>query len=325
MTRLIDMDIEPFLVASAIDCVVAQRLARKLCQFCKERTIVAGAGAARQRLQRRRSTSSAYEPVGCGRCNGMGYKGRLGLYEVMSMTEEIRTLVLQRAPADEIAAVATREGMHRLRDDGFEKVKAGLTSLAEVARVDRDTPTWNRSVSTQTHKGRKLAKISQATTIASMQTSKTVTTAGLAEDLQRFFARVMKGDQGELFALIAELDLTMPQMRGLFVIDNADHALALTELAPQMGLSVAAAGRSVDGLVRNGARLAHRGPGRPAHQAPRAHRRRARRARAHRRGAPRRAAALRRHARRRRARRARATALEAVFAQWDSEQGEGAP
>ena len=85
-----------------------------------------------------------------------------------------------------------------------------------------------------------------------MQTSKTVATARLAEDLQRFFARVMKGDQGELFALIAELDLTMPQMRGLFVLDNSEHALALTELAPMMGLSVAAAGRAVDGMVRNG-------------------------------------------------------------------------
>jgi DNA-binding MarR family transcriptional regulator len=84
-----------------------------------------------------------------------------------------------------------------------------------------------------------------------MQTSKTVTTGQLAEDLQRFFARVMKGDQGELFALIAELDLTMPQMRGLFVLDNSDHGLALTELAPLMGLSVAAAGRAVDAMVRN--------------------------------------------------------------------------
>jgi len=85
-----------------------------------------------------------------------------------------------------------------------------------------------------------------------MQTSKTVTTRRLAEDLHRFFARVMKGDQGELFALVAELDLTMPQMRGLFVLDASDRALALTELAPMMGLSVAAAGRAVDGMVRNG-------------------------------------------------------------------------
>jgi DNA-binding MarR family transcriptional regulator len=85
-----------------------------------------------------------------------------------------------------------------------------------------------------------------------MQTTKAPTTGQLAQDLQRFFARVMKGDQGELFALIAELELTMAQMRGLFVLDMADHAQALTELAPQMGLSVAAAGRAVDGLVRHG-------------------------------------------------------------------------
>jgi DNA-binding MarR family transcriptional regulator len=88
--------------------------------------------------------------------------------------------------------------------------------------------------------------------IASMQTSSASTTAQLAEDLQRFFARCMKGEQSELFALIAELELTMAQMRGLFVLDTADHALALTELAPRMGLSVAAAGRAVDGLVRHG-------------------------------------------------------------------------
>jgi DNA-binding MarR family transcriptional regulator len=85
-----------------------------------------------------------------------------------------------------------------------------------------------------------------------MQTSKTVSTHRLAEDLQRFFARCMKGEQGELFALIAELELTMAQMRGLFMLDAADHGFALTELAPQMGLSVAAAGRAVDGLVRLG-------------------------------------------------------------------------
>jgi DNA-binding MarR family transcriptional regulator len=85
-----------------------------------------------------------------------------------------------------------------------------------------------------------------------MQTSRAVSSHQLAGELARFIGHVMKGDQGELFALIAELDLTMPQMRGLFVIDVSDRALALTELAPQMGLSVAAAGRAVDGLVRSG-------------------------------------------------------------------------
>lgn len=85
-----------------------------------------------------------------------------------------------------------------------------------------------------------------------MQTSRTVSTRDLAAELHQFFARVMKGDQSELFALIAELDLTMPQMRAMFVLAGSDHGLALTELAPQMGLSVAAAGRAVDGMVRTG-------------------------------------------------------------------------
>ncbi len=134
ITRLIEMGIEPFLVASAIDCVVAQRLARTLCPTCKKRTIVP-AQVLRESGFNVSLDLECYEPVGCGRCGGMGYKGRVGLYEVMSVTEEIRSLVLTRAPADEIAAVAMRGGMRRLRDDGFEKVKAGLTSLAEVARV----------------------------------------------------------------------------------------------------------------------------------------------------------------------------------------------
>jgi type IV pilus assembly protein PilB len=77
----------------------------------------------------------AYEPAGCGRCGNAGYKGRTGLYEVMTITSEIRDLVLDRAPADRIAQVAVQQGMRRLRDDGLEKVRLGRTSIAEIARV----------------------------------------------------------------------------------------------------------------------------------------------------------------------------------------------
>jgi type IV pilus assembly protein PilB len=134
ITRLIEMGIEPFLVASAIDCVVAQRLARTLCPHCKRRTIIS-AEVLREHGFRAQFDIEAYEPVGCVRCGSMGYRGRIGLYEVMEVSEEIRSLSLQRASADQIGAVAMREGMRRLRDDGLAKVKAGLTSMAEVARV----------------------------------------------------------------------------------------------------------------------------------------------------------------------------------------------
>src|SRR3954452_861890 len=134
LTRLIEMGIEPFLVASAIDCVIAQRLCRTLCQHCKERTIIPAAVLLDHGF-RSHVDLEAYDPKGCSRCGGSGYKGRIGLYEVMTVTDEIRRLAIERAPADRIAEVAMRDGMRRLRDDGLEKVKQGRTSIAEVARV----------------------------------------------------------------------------------------------------------------------------------------------------------------------------------------------
>jgi len=134
ITRLIEMGVEPFLVASAIECVVAQRLARTLCTHCKARTIIP-AEVLRDHGYAAQFDIEAYEPVGCNRCGSMGYRGRIGLFEVMMMSPEIRSLTLQRASADQIAAVAMREGMRRLREDGLDKVKSGLTSMAEVARV----------------------------------------------------------------------------------------------------------------------------------------------------------------------------------------------
>jgi type IV pilus assembly protein PilB len=134
IARLVEMGIEPFLVASAIDCVVAQRLARKLCQHCKERQIIT-AEELRNNGIRSQFDMEAYGARGCQRCGHSGYKGRLGLYEVMTVTDEIRKLALVRAPGPEIAEVAVRQGMRLLRDDGIEKVRNGLTSIAEVTRV----------------------------------------------------------------------------------------------------------------------------------------------------------------------------------------------
>ena len=134
ISRLIEMGIEPFLVASALDCIVAQRLARTLCQHCKRRTILS-AEVMRDHGFPALADVEAYEPVGCARCGGSGYRGRIGLYEVMTVTEEIRTLAIERASADRVAEVAVRQGMRRLHEDGLEKVRQGRTSIAEVYRV----------------------------------------------------------------------------------------------------------------------------------------------------------------------------------------------
>ncbi len=134
ITRLIEMGIEPFLIASAIDCVVAQRLARTLCTHCKTRVMLP-AEVVQDHGFNAPYDIEAYEPVGCTRCGGTGYRGRTGIYEVMTMSEEIRTMTLARAASEQVGTVAVREGMRRLREDGLDKVKSGQTSIAEVARV----------------------------------------------------------------------------------------------------------------------------------------------------------------------------------------------
>ncbi len=128
--RLIDMGIEPFLISSAVDCVVAQRLVRKLCPHCKRHASLPESVLVEFGLD-----AQPYEAVGCSRCSGSGYRGRVGIYEVMSVSEEIRTQILQHASVDEISATAVRQGMRRLHDDGIEKVRAGLTSVEEVERM----------------------------------------------------------------------------------------------------------------------------------------------------------------------------------------------
>jgi type IV pilus assembly protein PilB len=137
ITRLIEMEVETFLVASAIDCVVAQRLARKLCERCKEPFVpeeleLIEAGYPRHGLPQ---DGEFFRPVGCGSCANTGYRGRIGLYEVMLMSEEIERLTVERAPAETVRNVAVEQGMKRLRDDGLEKARTGVTSIEEIARV----------------------------------------------------------------------------------------------------------------------------------------------------------------------------------------------
>ncbi len=129
--RLIDMGIEPFLVSSAVDCIVAQRLVRMLCVHCKRQQTLSESVLADHGL----AGAEPFEPVGCSRCGGSGYRGRVGVYEVMAVSEPIRTMILERASVDDMVAVAVEEGMRRLRDDGMAKVRDGLTSIAEVERM----------------------------------------------------------------------------------------------------------------------------------------------------------------------------------------------
>jgi type IV pilus assembly protein PilB len=129
--RLSDMDIEPFLVSSAIDCIVAQRLVRLLCQHCKRPLSVSDAVLAEHGLV----GAEPFDAVGCSRCGNSGYRGRVGVYEVMTVSEPIRGLILEHASVDALVEVAVGEGMQRMRDDGMKKVRAGLTSIAEVERM----------------------------------------------------------------------------------------------------------------------------------------------------------------------------------------------
>jgi type IV pilus assembly protein PilB len=137
ITRLTEMGIEPFLVGSALDCVLAQRLARKLCGKCKEAYV-----PTREMMVENRFPWSddvplptLYRPIGCSACSKTGYKGRLALHEVMAVSEDIERLAVEHASAVTIGNVAREQGMITLRNDGLAKVTAGHTSMEEILRV----------------------------------------------------------------------------------------------------------------------------------------------------------------------------------------------
>ena len=130
--RLVDMGIEPYLVASSLECVVGQRLVRRLCRECRRAVTVPGSDVG---LDSAGEVTVSEAGEGCMHCSETGYRGRAGLYEVMTVTEEIRSLIVARATASEISRLAEAQGMRTLRDAGLAKVRAGETSLAEVGRV----------------------------------------------------------------------------------------------------------------------------------------------------------------------------------------------
>lgn len=136
LTRLTEMGVEPFLSASAINCVLAQRLARRLCPECKEAYVPEEEVLSRIRFPFEPGhPPTLYRAVGCRKCNNIGYKGRMGIHEVMTVTEDIERACVNHATGDEIARLAIGQGMLTLRDDGFAKVLMGLTSIEEVMRV----------------------------------------------------------------------------------------------------------------------------------------------------------------------------------------------
>jgi type IV pilus assembly protein PilB len=139
ITRLGEMGVEPFLTGAAVSAVLAQRLARKLCTHCCEAYQPTEAELLEARLSSEvmRATDGAvfYRKNGCPRCNHTGYRGRIGVYQLLRMSEEVASLAVQHASRDEIARAAANNGMRSLWDDGMEKVVSGLTSLEELARV----------------------------------------------------------------------------------------------------------------------------------------------------------------------------------------------
>ncbi len=135
LTRLIEMGIEPFLIASAVDCVVAQRLARRLCVECREPFAPSEQMLKDAGLEITGDIPTLYRAKGCNKCNNTGYHGRVGLYEVLVVSDKIEKLTVKRVTSDKIKETAIEEGMVTLRRDGLKKVLKGLTSLEEVLRV----------------------------------------------------------------------------------------------------------------------------------------------------------------------------------------------
>ena len=135
VNRLMNMGIEPFLVASSVHLICAQRLVRRICSNCKQPSPQPEAGLVQAGFSREDAAAvTPFKGAGCDRCNLTGYKGRVGLYEVMEVSEQMRELILTGASGLELRRRAIDDGMITLRQSGLRKVKDGLTTLEEVVR-----------------------------------------------------------------------------------------------------------------------------------------------------------------------------------------------
>jgi len=137
VTRLIDMGIEPFLVTSSVNAIVAQRLVREICASCKQEYFpedesLLEIGLSKEMLARE---GYLYRGAGCGECLGTGYKGRTGIYEILFMSDLIKSTILKTSDSNIIKNAALSEGLHTLRQDGARKVEDGVTTIEEVLRV----------------------------------------------------------------------------------------------------------------------------------------------------------------------------------------------
>jgi type IV pilus assembly protein PilB len=144
LPRLVDMKVEPFLVASTVNVIIAQRLVRKICDSCKTETAIKRTEILKdipdESISKHFGNNAdlkIYEGKGCKVCHATGYKGRIGIFEVIDMSEKIKELITQKADSDEIGKQAVAEGMTTMMDDGLDKVSKGMTTIQEVLRVTK--------------------------------------------------------------------------------------------------------------------------------------------------------------------------------------------
>jgi type II secretory ATPase GspE/PulE/Tfp pilus assembly ATPase PilB-like protein len=149
LTRLVDMGIEPYLVASSLEAVAAQRLVRVICPNCKEQLTAGEAKVLRKRFNSK-LPDVLYKGKGCKNCQETGYLGRIGIFEMMLVTDDIRSLILENASARDLRRIAARQGTTSLREDGFRHVREGRTTVEEVLRVTKDDTFEEKSFSENT-------------------------------------------------------------------------------------------------------------------------------------------------------------------------------